>query len=243
MSRLAHWLILCGLYLCGALLAALPWEALAQVATPLPPGREVVEIEGYGFPSQIAGLVRSTKSDFGSSDLGFSVRYGTSQETWADIYVYDDLLDLSAGSLSLAKREVDEAIEGVKALVDQGLYQRAAVGNRSTSGSFAAAHLTIVKGGQERESFVFVTTHKRRFIKIRLTAPSGSGARALAHRFVEEYRRTLKAASSQSGSLGSPAAPLKQIPQRPLTATPEPRKSDPMIARHTPSATLYTPSP
>jgi hypothetical protein len=206
MSRSAQRLILCGLYLCCALFTALPGEAFAQtVGTPLPLGPEVVEIEGYGFPPRIAGLARSTKTDFGSPDLGFSVRYGTSRDTWADIYVYDDPRVLSAGSLSLATREVDEAIEGVKALVDQGLYQRAAVRSRSTSGPFAAAHLTIVQGGRERESFVFVTTHNRRFIKIRLTAPPGNGAHALARRFVEEYGRTLNAASARPGRPASPA--------------------------------------
>jgi len=189
-------LILCGLLLCVALPTGLSGQALAQARTPLPPGQEVVEIEGFAFPSRIAGLPRSMKADYGSPDLGFSVRYGTSQETWADIYVYDKGLDLSSGApLTLARQEVEAAIEDVRTLVEQGHYQRATANGRSSSGSFAAAHLTIVQGGQARDSFVFVTVHKGRFVKIRVTTSLGNGAQPLAHRFVEEYGRTLKTSS------------------------------------------------
>ena len=243
MSRSAQRLILCGLYLCCALFTALPGEAFAQtVGTPLPLGPEVVEIEGYGFPPRIAGLARSTKTDFGSPDLGFSVRYGTSRDTWADIYVYDDPRVLSAGSLSLATREVDEAIEGVKALVDQGLYQRAAVRSRSTSGPFAAAHLTIVQGGRERR-VLRIRHHAQQTVH---QGPSDRPSRQRCACPCAPLRGRIRphpeCSVRPTWAAGFAGSPLKQISQGPLTPAPRPGKTRPMIARHIHSAMFYTPS-
>lgn len=197
MFHLGRWIIFCGWCLCVALTLLPGGQALAQpVKTLLPSDKEVVEIEGFGFPKQIAGLPRGVKVDYRSPGLGFSVLYGKPGETWADIYVYDKLLDLRSGSpITHAREELEAALGDVKTHVELGNYQRASIKDRSTSGSFAKAHLTIVQGGQERQSFVFITVHKGNFVKIRLTSNLGADARSLADRFLEGYRRALSTAA------------------------------------------------
>jgi hypothetical protein len=103
---------------------------------------------------------------------------------------------------------VEAALDAVKALVKQGRYQDAKVRNRWISGSFAAARMAIVQGGREHDSFVFVTVHDGMFVKIRLSTSSGDRAQSLAQRFLEDYRRTLEAASSRRAGTRVPT-PLR----------------------------------
>lgn len=197
MLHLGRLITFCIWCLCTALTILSGGEALAQpVRTTLPLEQETVEIEGFSFPNRIAGLLRSVKVDYRSPGLGFSVLYGKPGETWADIYVYDKLLELTSGSpLAHAREELEAALGDVKTHVELGNYQQASIKNRSTSGAFAKAHLSIVQGGQERQSFVFVTVQKGKFVKIRMTSNLGSEARPLADRFLEDYRRALSTAA------------------------------------------------
>ncbi|MFC1458443.1 hypothetical protein ACETIH_17405 [Microvirga arabica] len=53
------------------------------------------------------------------------------------------------------------------------------------------AHMKITQRGTERDSYIFVTLHDGMFVKIRVTADSGAGARRMAQDLVADYRRIL----------------------------------------------------
>jgi len=171
-----------------------PQQPAAQpVRSQIPLEIPVVEIEGLGFPRQIAGLIRIWRTEYDQAGPRFSVTYGTPGYTWVDIFVYDKQLKSSSGSpLRLAQEEVQSTIGAAQEHVRLGNYQSATVQEQSTSGLFAKAHLKIVLGEKEHDSFVFATVHEGKLVKIRLTSASGAASRQLAERFLEEYSRVLK---------------------------------------------------
>jgi hypothetical protein len=174
-----------------ALLLAFAPPARAQpVRSAISPDIEVAKFEGFNFPKRLAGLQRNWKIDYRMPGAGFSVSYGVPGETWADIYVYDRGINLPSGSeLSLARKELESAIDDVHAAIRAGNYQSVVLQNRSTFGSFAKADLMVSQGGQERNSVILVTVRRGGFLKIRLTS-TGDASR-IAQNFAEEYNHFL----------------------------------------------------
>jgi hypothetical protein len=192
-SKAIRSIILYGWFLCAVLLSLSSNHAVAQpVRSALSPEIEIVDIEGFGFPRHIAGMLRNQKIDYKVPGLGFSVFYGRPGDTWADIYIYDKRLDLTSGSpLHLARKELESAIGDVEEHVKMGNYQSAVIQGQSTSGLFAKAHVKIKQNGKERDSFVFITVNKGKFVKIRLTSSAGAAADRIAQNFLSEYNRVL----------------------------------------------------
>jgi hypothetical protein len=184
---------LCHLCLCAAPLSLVATHALAQpIQSTLPPEVKVVQIGSFPFPRKIAGLSRTLKTDYRSAGWGFSVRYTGIDDTWADIYIYDREQDLASGSaLAHAKAELASTLADIDAGVSRGSYRSAEIVDRSEDGAFAKAHLTVVRAGATRYSYVFITVHKGNFVKIRLTSGDRRNADAIASRFLKEYSRVL----------------------------------------------------
>jgi hypothetical protein len=158
----------------------------------------VAEFDGFAFPKELAGLPRTFKADYKIPGAGFSVSYGKHGETWGDIYVYDRQLDLTSGApLSLAKKEIETAIDDMHTLIRAGAYQSVVLQQQSVSGPFAKAHLTITQAGIARDSFIFVTVNKNRFVKIRFTTSAGSTANRTAEAFVRAFSHTISASQKK----------------------------------------------
>lgn len=192
MARFLRSIIFFGWCVHAILLAGLGGALAQPVRTTLSPGIPVIEIEGFGFPRQIAGMERGYKTDFRVPGLGFSVLYGTPGEIWADIFIYDKELDLRSDSpLTLAREELEAALGDVMVLMKAGNYQSAKIERRSVSGAFATAHLTIMQAGKAYGSFTFVTVHNGKFVKIRLTSRSKADAQRLAESFLSEFSQVL----------------------------------------------------
>ncbi|MBM1174800.1 hypothetical protein [Microvirga arabica] len=177
----------------AALITASVLPAQAQpVRSAISPAISVAEIEGFPFPKTLGNFTRQSKVDYKTPGLGFSVTYLAPSGAWADIYVYDKQLKLPTGpALPQAKRELDFAISDVGSALKSGAYQDAKLLDSSASGSFAMAHMKITQRGTERDSYIFVTLHDGMFVKIRVTADSGAGARRMAQDLVADYRRIL----------------------------------------------------
>lgn len=172
-------------------LSSLILPAAAQVTrTAIPESTKTATFDGFAFPRQIAGLTRNYRLDYPGPGLGFSISYGKHGAVWADIYIYDREQTVSSDP-TLPPREVEAAIDEIHYFVKQGRYESAVIEKQSVSGPFAKAHLKITAAGRERDSFVFVTVRKGKFVKIRLTTEPGTGADAMAERFAREYARTL----------------------------------------------------
>ena len=166
--------------LCAALLALVPAGAFAQpVQSPIPFDAKVVQIGSFPFPRKIAGLSRTSKTDYRSAGWGFSVRYTGIDDTWADIYIYDREQDLASGSaLAHAKAELASTLADIDADVSRGSYESAKIVDQSEDGAFAKAHLKIAQAGKTRDTYLFITVRHENFVKIRLT----SGDRKYADR-------------------------------------------------------------
>ena len=175
------------------LLAVLATQALAEpTSSALPSEARTIAIGSYIFPRTVGDFSRVSKTDYDSDGLGFSVRYRREDDTWADVYIYDRSRNLRSGSaLSHARSELVSALEAIDEGVSRGAYERAAVLDRSEAGAFAKAHLTVVRAGTTRDSYVFITVHKGNFVKIRLTSGDRRNADAIASRFLKEYSRVL----------------------------------------------------
>jgi len=144
------------------------------------------------FPRVVGAMNRISKTDFSEAGLGFSVRYQGSNDSWADIYIYGDPQNLRSGSaLSHARNELASALDAIDESVSRGSYESADVLGRSEAGSFAKAHLTLVRAGKTRDSYVFITVHKGNFVKIRLTSGDRTNADRIAQRFLADYSRVL----------------------------------------------------
>ncbi len=186
LSSAAHFL---SLYIALTLLGALVSPTLAQPTKSAIPAT-VTEINGYPFPPQLAGLPRLGKTDFHSSQWGFSVRYGNSR-TWADIYVYDGNKDLaSAAPRKAAMNELQSALKEISSSVEAGGYDDAKLVDTSESNGFAKAHLTITQQQRTRASYVFITVRKANFVKIRLTTSEENSDR-LADKLLKDYAKLL----------------------------------------------------
>jgi hypothetical protein len=181
------------LCLCVALLMLVPAGAFAQpIQSPIPPDAKVVQIGSFPFPSKIAGLSRTLKTDYRSAALGFSVRYMGIDDTWADIYIYDREQNLASGSaLAHAKAELASTLGDIDAGVSRGSYESAKVVDRSQDETFAKAHLKIAQAGKTRDSYVFIAVLHKNFVKIRLTSGDRKYADRIAQGFLEEYRQLL----------------------------------------------------
>ncbi|HZB63376.1 MAG TPA: hypothetical protein VE423_11985 [Microvirga sp.] len=175
------------------LLAALTAQASAEpTSSALPAEARTIAIGSYIFPRIVGDMSRISKTDYNSDGLGFSVRYRREDDTWADVYIYDRSRNLRSGSaLSHARSELVSALEAIDEGVSRGDYERADILDRSVSGAFAKAHLTVVRAGATRYSYVFITVHKGNFVKIRLTSGDRRNADAIASRFLKEYSRVL----------------------------------------------------
>ncbi|MGF9758372.1 hypothetical protein AAII07_24530 [Microvirga sp. 0TCS3.31] len=185
--------IVLGRCILAALIVASVLPAQAQpVRNAISPAISVAEIEGFPFPETLGNFTRQSKVDYKTPGLGFSVTYLAPSGAWADIYVYDKQLKLPTGpALPQAKRELDIAISDVGSALKSGAYQNAELLDSSTSGSFAMAHMKITQRGTERDSYIFVTLHEGMFVKIRVTADPGAGARRMAQDLVADYQRIL----------------------------------------------------
>jgi hypothetical protein len=182
------WCILAGLFT-----ASLHVAHAQPIRSAIAPDVSVAEIEGLPFPKSLAGLTRQSKVDYRAPGLGFSVTYADPGRAWADIYIYDKQLKLPSGpALSLAKEELEMALGDVRAAVKSGAYQDARVIDRSASGSFAKSDLRITQGGTERSSSIFVTVHKGKFVKIRVTANIDAASSQSAQSVASEYEQILK---------------------------------------------------
>ncbi|WP_243368165.1 hypothetical protein [Microvirga solisilvae] len=172
------------------LVPAFTSQAVADpVRSPIP--AQVTQVDGYPFPSKIAGLARGQKVDYNVPGLGFSVRYEMPGESWADIYIYDLGQDLaSEDPRQLAAEQRDSALSDIKAHVSNGTYQEAKVVTKADTASYAKAHLSITQKNTTRDSFVFVTVAKKNFVKIRYTT-SAKNADRIAEQFASEYVRQL----------------------------------------------------
>jgi hypothetical protein len=180
------------LCLCAILLAFATGVSADPTQSPLPPDAKVVEIGGFFFPSKIAGLSRSSKTDYRSTALGFSVRYTGIDDAWADIYIYDREQDLASGSaLAHAKAELASTLGDIDAGVSRGSYQSAKLVDQSQDETFAKAHLKIAQAGKTRDSYVFISVRHKNFVKIRLTSGDRKYADRIAQGFLEEYRQVL----------------------------------------------------
>lgn len=119
--------------------------------------------------------------------------YAEPGKAWADIYIYDKQLDLPSGpALDFAKREVEAAVGDVNTAVQAGVYQKAKVLDRSESNSFAKARLRLTQGGNERDSFIFITVNRGKFVKIRMTAVADNSSNDTAETVLTEFERTLR---------------------------------------------------
>jgi len=153
---------------------------------------QVKQIDGYPFPERIGNLRRGQRTDYNSPGLGFSVRYETPSDTWADIFIYDLNEDLSAVDARKASHDQrDRALSDIDQGVSSGSYQNAALISKAEVAPFAKAHVAITQKGKTRDSYVFVTIHKNNFVKIRLTTSSDKPDE-LADRFASEYARLLR---------------------------------------------------
>lgn len=156
---------------------------------PIPP--HVTQIAGYPFPAKLAGLQRGHRIDYNEPGQGFSVRYEAQGDTWADIYIYDlaeDLASMEPRKASIGQRE--QALGDIERVVSAGSYQSAKLIDKSEVKPFAKAHVSITQKGTTRDSYVFVTISRKKFVKIRLTT-SATNADQIANRFSSEYARVL----------------------------------------------------
>lgn len=191
MSRLIRLLGLWSLCFSLACLSGLSSTALAEPSRS-PIAADVTQIDGYPFPAKISGLGRGQKTDYNEAGLGFSVRYENPGETWADIFVYDLGENLNAAQAAkVSADQRDMALSDIQNAVSAGSYQGAKVIQKSDAAPYAKAHLTITQRGATRDSFVFVTVAKNRFVKIRYTTSAKDPSQA-ADKFAAEYARMLK---------------------------------------------------
>ncbi|WP_445505131.1 hypothetical protein [Microvirga sp. G4-2] len=165
-------------------------QAVAEpTRSPIP--AQVTQIDGYPFPTKIAGLPRRQRTDYNEAGMGFSVRYEVPGETWADIFIYDlneDLTSVDARQAAADQREI--ALSDIQTAVSAGNYQEAKVITKAETAPYAMAHLTITQKGKTRDSYVFIVVSKKNFVKIRYTT-SAPDADQIAGRFAVEYARLL----------------------------------------------------
>lgn len=175
----------------GLILAASGLTQAAAEITRGPIPAQVKQIDGYPFPTKIAGLERGQKTDYNTPGLGFSVRYEIRGETWADIFIYDlgeDPSSEDARELAIEQRDI--ALGDINSAYKAGSYQDVKLIAKTDTPPYAKAHLTITQRGVTRDSFVFVTVDKKNFVKIRFTSSAKDAAR-MADQFATEYARQL----------------------------------------------------
>jgi len=186
------WRLSCSWSFClGLLLASVCVTQAAADPTRSPIPAKVTRIDGYPFPTRIAGLTRGQKTDYNTPGLGFSVRYESPGETWADIFIYDlgeDLSSEDARALAIEHREI--ALGDIENARKAGNYQDVKFIAKAELAPYAKAHVTITQRGVTRDSFVFVTVDQKNFVKIRYTTSAKDAAR-MADQFATEYVRQL----------------------------------------------------
>lgn len=156
-----------------ALLAALAFAGLPSLPAlaQAPNQRDSADtiIEGFAFPPSIAGLVRGEPTTYTQRGYGFSMRYASRPESWADIYIYDKELDLSSPSQAALKAEMTQVLYAILATQERGSYDEAKVRSATLEKNLASARLTVKSNGSEHISFAFLTIAHGKFVKIRFS--------------------------------------------------------------------------
>jgi len=127
-------------------------------------------IEGYPFPEAVAGLVRGPTTTYRQPGYGFSVRYTGGRQSWADVYLYDKELDLSAPSKDALKIEMSAVLREILIAADvRGVRNDTKVEAATLDGTTASARLRIASDRTQILSFAFLTIAHGKFVKIRFS--------------------------------------------------------------------------
>ena len=154
-----------------ALLSLVSWATLA------PPGAHAqaqrdssAVIAGLPFPDKVAGLVRGPTTTYPQAGYGFSVRYTGGRQSWADVYLYDKALDLTAPSKDALKIEMSAVLREILMVADaRGVRNDTKVEATTLDGSMASARLRIGSDKAQILSFAFLTIAHGKFLKIRFS--------------------------------------------------------------------------
>jgi hypothetical protein len=124
-------------------------------------------IDGYPFPLSIAGLVRGPNTTYSVPGYGFSVRYRSGRESWADIYIYDKQLRLDPAPKDALKAEMVQVLREILLAQEHGSYDKAKLEAATLQKNLASARLSVTADGGEHLSFAFLTIAHGKFLKIR----------------------------------------------------------------------------
>jgi hypothetical protein len=178
----------------GILLLVLGSLALAApaVAQSGPPADDTITLGGLPFPAFVEHLARAEQVDYEPQNpgLGVSVSY-RGADTVATIYVYDRKLanvpaDLRAPEIV---REMDVALDELQQVVRAGRYKSAQVRRQYALGApaqrilYNAAELSLEHTTSQLDSFIFITTQRGKFFKIRYTTRAHDGSTREAEHF------------------------------------------------------------
>ena len=169
---------------------------------------------GLDFPKELGGLEYKGRTDYGTPELGYSLRYGDGRKEWVDVYVYEgDGEGIGEGASDGAKGEVEETLG-----IQLGRERRGEVGyvRLPEAGSvvkiggvkyFAAGFQFAMGGGLQKaalDSTVAVTGRGTVFVKVRYSRLSEEGFMDVKAGMTETMKAVLRDLGRVLGGGGGP---------------------------------------
>ena len=155
---------------------------------------------GVYLPRQVGEFTRDTAIDNEATNpgLGVTVPY-SAPGLKATVYVYDlGIPTIPEGPTSdITLRLFSRSVEDVHALATHGVYESVHLQEKYGTGSpargqeFLCAQFEIKQGGRRLDSYVFLTAHSSKFIKIRITVPPDSENNRRARAFADDIAVSL----------------------------------------------------
>jgi hypothetical protein len=160
------------------------------------PEQDDVKLFGILFPEMIGPFVRGEVTDYEStsSGLGYSIAYDSPLGA-ATVYIYDkNLFDIPEGPTGdLIRDEFDngtnEVLEAVVTSPSANiqLIERYGTGEPDTGPEFLCAEFEISDEDRGRRTFLFLTGHKDKFIKLRISLNSNDDSEPTARNFADTF--------------------------------------------------------
>jgi hypothetical protein len=161
-----------------------------------PPAQEAVAVDrGISFPPAVGPLTRGKRTDLEPRFPGFGVTWSYfGGGTNAAVYVYDrQRYDIPADPRSdMIQGEFRTALAEVEQMTRSGAYQGPGIKQKFEIGPAGSpvmigAEIGIERNGEGQDSFLFLSSYRGNFLKVRYTAPAHQGSREEAEKFALSF--------------------------------------------------------
>lgn len=150
---------------------------------------------GINIPEMIHGSALGKPIDNEASSPGLGVTIPFSSPAFkATVFIYDlGLQSVPEGPMSeLVLNHFYQLIKEIESAVEYGVYNYArltgkyATGSQSRGREILCAEIEIGQGGNSLYSYLYLTGHKDKFVKVRITTPAQQRGAVAARQFADE---------------------------------------------------------